>query len=480
MSCKNSKISIDSIINKIQGHSLPFFTRLMSKFLMNTFNEANFYNEFYNFDATELANKKSSNPELFDMSICNEHEFMLEKKFLALKYPICWLYVYLSVTFKFFSTKFVSENQTIEYLNRIFNHCTLVRPYIPMLVLIHQSFTIGENYHIEIQSQEFAWNDLILSKLALQQIEFEKLRNYSLGKCGVNKNKNSYPRKTIANRIDLGKVRKNANILLNDRTCSANVRALLTDMSCVGTKRNYIEGTHEMSPMINGTACVGKTTIINKLMGELKSIDPNAEVLKCGKLGGYQGKDSNQILAMQAQMVLYDAATTHYTSVMDRDPSNNLLWRIILQLMSSTDDIVSKFMDILMDISPSEIDALSRLPVAVIIDTNCIENRKRMKSRGASYGDNYRCFIEMYVPVQNMVHGVFATMCNWILLDRSHEDCDIHYSMLSQLMINKIKHNITRRSLPTARVSSPYILQTTTNSDDETAFNTSINLNIFK
>jgi hypothetical protein len=157
-------------------------------------------------------------------------------------------------------------------------------------------------------------------------------------------------------------IRKYATIFGRGYT-SQDSRALetnLNDMEPADIHR-FLYDTKFTAVKINGTACAGKTTILNNTLAEIKeTIDSNAEILKIGSMGGFAGKDYNQVLAMQYQYVAIGMADQFYTSVCDRCPFNNMIWRIILAMMDTTQDLVTVFMKELSDISPLMLELMAK------------------------------------------------------------------------------------------------------------------------
>ena len=477
----NGKMSISVLIANLEKRGDTFKNKIdKSYFIFTELELDNLYNPIYKFDEEEFLRMMTADADKFDESIVNDSQFKLEHKFLALKYPLCWAYVYLTVSFGFFSTKFESRKHSTDNLLKIFQKQSFMAKFIPQLVTIHSTFADGNNYYIIDEAIYYPWNDIILSKLALKKLQDDKLRDM----CKVNNlqkyksQKITYPIKCLLNIVDMLKMKSNSKLLLEAQYCNPKIEALLT--KDLIHNENFMNA-HIMSPCINGTACVGKTTLINSIMKNIVLIDPKATILKSNKFGGFSGKDCNQVLAMQNQMTLYDAGLVYYSSIMDRDPSNNMIWRIILQLTESTENIVERFHNILLEqITPSTIYALSRIPVVIIIDTNCIENRKRMHQRSASMGDNYRCFIETYTPVQNMVFGTMALMCGWILIDRAHPSFQLHYDQVSNLIVSKVQKNIFQSVRKIPPVTSPFSMPIISNADDRCCFENAKKLHIFK
>ena len=200
---------------------------------------------------------------------------------------------------------------------------------------------------------------------------------------------------------------------------------------------SWINKTMCHAPSVNGVACVGKSTIL--AAAAEASADPNAQVLKVSKVGTFRGKDDDQVLAMQYQLTALSLAEIYYTSVMDRCPFNNMIWRLIMNYMDTTENVVEKFCRDLSRITLFTIERMSIEPIIVILDNDICANRRRMFKRNHGQ-DRLRCKIENYVKAQNMVYGVFARLCGWPVFCAT--DLMENSLPLQELIAGKINSNI--------------------------------------
>ena len=242
--------------------------------------------------------------------------------------------------------------------------------------------------------------------------------------------------------------------------------------------KTFLTNTHSVAVSINGTACSYKTTFINNCISEIKNqIDPNAQILKIGKMGKFKGKDSNQVLAMNYQYMISSLVHVYYTSLFDRCKFNNLIWRIILACMDTTKDPVLVALDKFLDFTPYIINQMKKEPIIIFIDLNKIENRKRMHIRSTG-SDKIRSTIENYVSAQNIVYGVLAYMCDWPIFEA---DLDLHPE-ITKIIIKKVKTNVSAygEKLPPRCEIPDHELCFSKNIDYDKTFDHSKYLEIFK
>lgn len=197
------------------------------------------------------------------------------------------------------------------------------------------------------------------------------------------------------------------------------------------TLNRFTHNTALYAPAINGTACVGKSSILYSVLDELKRFGINSGITKLNKLGGFKGKDKNELVALQCTPVMLHASETKPDWIMDRCPFNNLIWKIILALIGVPDqDLIKKAAELIDEINWNLFEMMMFYPVFIIIDSNVQENRQRMLRRGQAKvsesgqtsGDLFRCKISNYVAVQNLVYGTLAAMCDWPVVDVGVED----------------------------------------------------------
>lgn len=174
---------------------------------------------------------------------------------------------------------------------------------------------------------------------------------------------------------------------------------------------------------INGTACVGKTTILHKLKSDLKSLyNRDVNIEKPSKFGSFHNKDSNMLSALQLQVINNDYTLERsHTSLFDRDKYNNIYWRYILalfdqELYNNKDAVVLRFVEMFYyTFLPSVLEIMKRQPIIFLLNSNTQSVKFQMSCR-CTNKDLYRSKIPLYVEIQNMVYGVIGELCNyWII-----------------------------------------------------------------
>lgn len=206
---------------------------------------------------------------------------------------------------------------------------------------------------------------------------------------------------------------------------------------------HFVNHTQRISIAINGTACVGKSSLLLELAGELSSFyNTQCQVQKIGKYGGYRGKDNNQVLSLSYQAVMMNLTNRDVNNLHDRDAFNNLIWRCILQYPDNDEkDLVELVTEIFVkSISKNLIKTMSQYPVIVLIDLNAVANRERMYLRNTG-NDRVRCFIKNYVESQNVFYALFAYMCRWPIFNTAYDPTD--RSTIKKLVFEKYHNNVT-------------------------------------
>lgn len=365
-------------------------------------------------------------------------KYYVEKAALALDADEFIYFIYFCGNFNFFNKKFESMDISFNLIDNTVPN--LSKKVKITLAIIHKTLWNNIFYYINVYQINFTFP---WSKYIIPAIAREKTRQISLYKNTPVPIKDSIIQHNFYNFFDKAYVKDLASslFLLNARTGVEKIKYKFSQEN----NNVFINNTLNVAPMINGTACAGKTTLLTKAMLEINNkIDPNARVLKVAKLGGFEGKDKNQLLAMEYQSVAAELASVYYTSILDRCKYNNMIWRIILTLMDSSEDSVQKFVDILEHFSSLMINLMSKQPIIIFLDSNVLANRKCMSTRNEG-GDSYRCFLQNYAPAQNMVYGVLAALCKWPVIDRvdlTHKAKKIENEFIN-LVVNKIKKNIS-------------------------------------
>uniref|UniRef100_A0AAU8GD11 Uncharacterized protein n=1 Tax=Faxonius propinquus nudivirus TaxID=3139431 RepID=A0AAU8GD11_9VIRU len=358
------------------------------------------------------------------------NEFVLENKFLALPFHTCLCYLYYELCINLFKQKYLSDLSS-KYLidawdpDKIFDDDTKNK-----IIRVHSSYSMNGSevlfYTILIKDIELSWNDYILSTLAKIEVYgiFSNPTDNTISDIFIVNSATLHYR--YSELINIGNsIINNTNIVY-----SSNARAF--------EKWKY---TNMRAPMLNGTACTGKSSILEKTLRQIQMhYDANATILKTGKMGSYQGKDKNQILSLSYQYMTTFATTTYYTSISDRCIFNNLIWRIILLLMDSNENIVEKAVKLIIEnISIQMVSAMTYEPIIILIDLDAVKNREKMKARNKG-GDYFRCKIPNYVHAQNLVYGLFAYLGEWVVFN-TNANFDF-YNKVQELLINKIEYNI--------------------------------------
>ncbi len=473
---------IDQIIERVKAKVVPIEISTMK------FED---YAEQYYFSSTF-----DKSIETYEMSGIDEKcDLELELKFACMNYPLLWHFLFIHFTSNLyknytFRSYYASEEESHKVLleNEDFYAESLPKNdrvrFLEDLSVIHMTFSKNENYLLEVHIVEdrvkhyIPWNDFILPELGRAAYERRLLMNDTIKPI-------EQPTAAIVNIWDKSNkayIRYVAKAIYTSRHWTQEMQEIETKCN-EHVLDNYVYNSHSMAPMINGTACVGKSTLVNKVLSHVRSnIDPSASIIKAGSLGGFNGKDSNQLLALQYQGVIFTAALTHFTSICDRCPINNLIWRIILQLMKTNGDVVDDLMHILDNLSPEAIRLWKTLPIVCIIDSNVNENRKRMLTRAESMGDAFRSLIEKYVPVQNMVYAVFATLLDQPLFNRANPDyISKTEDYIVKLMVKKIEKNCDMHQfvLPEI-VPKKQKMPVVSDPDTIEKFQTAVKLHIFK
>lgn len=420
-------------------------------------------------------------------NFCQDSTMRLEWKFMAMDDDyLLVMFLYYHFAGRIFNVPFESYSKTVELCKSIYE--TSDKMIYTKLAYIHETFTLKPNYTISIKDIEIPWNDRILPRLSREQNRSKRTFSQAFG-CSSSMI-NSMP--TLAHESLFSSfeqkelIRKYATIFGRGYT-SKDSKELETDLNNMdpGVLDRFLNHTKFTAVKINGTACAGKTTILNNTLADIQTtIDCNAEILKIGSMGGFAGKDYNQVLAMEYQYVAIGMADKFYTSVCDRCPFNNMIWRIILSMMDTTQDMVSVFMKELADISPLMIKLMSNEPIIVIIATDVQTNRDIMARRNNG-GDVYRSRIENYTKAQNIVYGVLAKLCNWILVDTSSNNFREKQNKIQELLVKKTERNVWyhHNKTPNLKPSEFHIkhkLIQTYNIDHSDKFNVAKDIHIFK
>lgn len=164
---------------------------------------------------------------------------------------------------------------------------------------------------------------------------------------------------------------------------------------------------------ITGTACVGKTTLLEKL----KEFYPHLQVFSRGKLGGFSRKNG-----CPATISAMDTVLEHFLRLDgclgDRGAIDNLVWRLIMSEIEGSDsvEVVKKITSRLeLLLNDAVICAFASHKVVVIIDQDSKQNLLRMIQRNKA-NDFQRSRIQTYSFLQSFVYYLVAKIFNWHLI----------------------------------------------------------------
>jgi len=299
------------------------------------------------------------------------------------------------------------------------------------MIIIHKYIHVDQ-YYVTISPLELTWSDAIIARFYQQFNIIAEL-----------------PQPTILR--DALLIERGNLISLVSRILKSDVSLFKKEFK-MWDRQSFIEDTAPVAVGVNGTACVGKTTILNMALEKIqKYLDPQAQILKAGKFGGFKGKDREQTAAMQYQAITFAVMGDQYTSIADRDMFNNFIWRIIMAHQCTRTCTAEKIVDnVLNKVSSNMIEVMSKQPIMIILDFNIVQNRMRMYKR-ANGGDRTRCFIQYYTPAQNAVYGLFAYLCKWPTFHRcfSENVTDKEAGLVMQkemvnLIYEKLQTNVRR------------------------------------
>ena len=408
------------------------------------------------------------------------NSYVLEKKMLALELDMYLTYIYLSLSKNIFRLKFLNNNKTIELINTVDKNNIIDLQLKRKMAIVHGTFDHEQNYLVYIDhSLSLAWNDYILSTLARQMSYKNGLINevsLPYGDTQIKTRSNSSKIEHVSLHSYIFELNQLGIAIYENNEATLNAK--LFGEHCNNPRLDkFISKTFPAAVSINGTACSYKTTLINKCLSIIKNeVDPNSRILKIGKMGQFSGKDCNQILAMNYQYMTSSLGQVCYTSLFDRCKFNNTAWRIIMACLETTENPVDVALQRFMDFTPYLIQQMKLEPIIIVIDTDVVANRKRMRKR-AKGGDMVRSQIENYVSAQNIVYGMLAYLCEWPIYPA---DTSLHTQIMEQV-IAKTKKNVSDYSgkLPKPCVFPNHKLLISGNTDTN-SYNHAKNLNILK
>lgn len=396
---------ISIIIDKLYKHEF----KRTNVYCLNSLNYKN--------DILEYLNVPSNIEILQDNSI-PIIQYNLEEYMLAL--PKKYLIMYVSCAMM--NIFHPNRNMTFVYDYR--THFSYDDIYIIKLMKKTLCNFETDIYHINVLDTYLPWNDYILTYLATE-----------LYKKDIFIEKNIFTKEN--DMFEEDEIKQIVTKLINKD--EDFIKSLQNDEFY----DHFINKTQDVAVSINGTACVGKTNLLRELKEEItKRYDSSCSIEKIGIYGAYKGKDNNQILALSYQGVCINIANRFPSSLLDRDPFNNLIWRCILQFVNTTDDneeLINKIVHMFtQSISKNLILTMQQYPVIVLIDLNERDNRERMFNR-ATGGDRKRCYITNYVCMQNLFYCLFSYFCKWPVFNTAFNANN--RAIIKHLVFSKVKNN---------------------------------------
>lgn len=395
----------------------------------------------------------------------NHDKFHLESKFAAFDdLEVCVSFLILHLYYvNIFYCKIKYFTKKVEYIfgNRLSTHVKNELYRIYNIINEHKDI----NYIIKIDNIHVIWSDIILPEL-------EK-----------------YKKVTDVYNYDASQYTNTPELLImqsNDECLSVIDKALYIYSSKDTVDRislqDFIYRTYGIAVSVNGVACVGKTTFLLDCIDNIKSVyDQNAQIIKCSNLNGNcKNKKDDIAEALLHQYTMYGALFKYYTSVADRDPFNNYIWRIIMEGFESNRDIRGILYNHLRCLDDDQLDCIGKLPLIFILERDQLANRQRMQLRNRN-GDYFRCKIEKYVMLQFVCYLAFGLMVNRInksILIVYNDELDI----AKEYILSKIQHNIANHNnrLPEIKPPSQHKAQYKTSGPSSEIYKTAMKLNIYK
>lgn len=186
---------------------------------------------------------------------------------------------------------------------------------------------------------------------------------------------------------------------------------------------------------ITGTACCGKTTLVNTLLDKMSDL----RRVKAGSCGKFQGKDTNISLAVDYNTTMLAYVYDKKKILIERSFLDNLLWRYIQN--SFTLENANKLAEFIDHLSENTFALAATHPMLIIVDFNVENVKRRMIKRGFQnqYGDILRSQVDNYVQLQNAYYIILAYLTNSpiILYDELIEN--------GKLLINTLVNAINNR-----------------------------------
>lgn len=384
-------------------------------------------------------------------------------------------YLYLQLSNNLFNASFTSFKHTLSMI-RLFDPDNLISQKTARNIsMIHSELARNDNYFIVVKSYYLPWNDYIIPQIVNQNERRRRITDSASALPPIKR-----VRYNNANNADA----------INNVTLHEIIYNILYESSSKVpfgrfNQNKFLYDTQNVAVSINGTACSGKSTIIRAVLDVLLTLDENATILKSGKIGGFKGKDKNQILALEYQLGVNYMIQTFYTSISDRCVYNNLIWRVILAFMKTEECTAEKITRMIVDNVPMNIiRIMKQTPIIIFLDTDIVSNRTYMESR-KSGTDIMRSKIEHYVAIQNAVYGAFAFLCDWPIFNTGFVKNDIKATNSKHMIIKNLIYEKTKLNIANHRGTLPKLFDLVhtkfSNSDyDDTIYTASRKLGIMK
>lgn len=227
-------------------------------------------------------------------------------------------------------------------------------------------------------------------------------------------------------------------------------RELLAEIN----RNNKFDKSAICAPYINGTACVGKSTLINRIHKELIKEKLQTEdgqfIIKPSQWmpkKSFEKKDESLTRAMAYQMSFYNLGLKYLNMIGDRCPLNNFIWRFILMMIDHENENPNEcknsekyLVDILNTLPQEFYDTLEILPIIILVNTNIQHVKRKMMERNEG-NDRRRASIEGYIRMQNIVYMAFAYLGRFKIYDLS-EEFDEKCDLIKNDIIDKIRLNV--------------------------------------
>lgn len=187
---------------------------------------------------------------------------------------------------------------------------------------------------------------------------------------------------------------------------------------------------------VTGVTGAGKTSLTERLM----TLNGAFQKIKPGRVGKWFFKDEPGALSVAMQLQLLLTEHDEPGKILERGPTNNLLWRIILTVLGRAMDyqhhpgasldqyekqvrnkIVEWSIEAMSCISPLLWKRLREHPRIVLVprDEKVVQQRMVTRDHGS---DVCRANFPMYVYIQQIVYGIYGMCTHALVVDSTHAD----------------------------------------------------------